>query len=388
MDEVISTQIGHAKLTLSLLLLHCILCHFTQAAYPLERDVDELTLISPSKRWIPFMERLARICLNDVKIKQFMTSIDALKCMTIRDTTSQCLATRYISGCILTNIHPNFLKYKYILPLYGGLPIQIIVHTQFSLNITLKHVNNVYFEHTGPSFEIMGRQDIDQNFSTVIIPNNSLEIIFYNPSIIEYNVAQHLNVTACHKLRANAMQFRRGYFLVTYFQIQVNTRARLSLDNITCLICKIIVYDGPNEKLPIIVKIGDTNQFQRVVASTFQVLIVIIEKVPQKDVLMTYSPIYKSKNFFNLTQYEYVEINFDNRTWCDGHSLFARSCVYTFHTYTRKQMRFSLIDSQFTEIYTTTKYNAGIAVFNHFHGTTENILELNYNFAVKNHFSK
>ena len=387
MDEFIFTKIGYLKFLLSFLLSYSIPCHIMQAAYPLERDVDELTRISPSKLWIPFMERLAKICLNDVKIKPSMTSIDVLMCVTIRGT-SQCLSTTYISGCILTNIHPNFLQYENMFPLFGGLPIQIIVHRQFSLNITVEHVNTVHFEDAGPSFEIMGGRYTEQNLSTVIIPSNNLEIIFYSPSSIEYNVAQHLNNTNFNKLRAHAMHFRLGYILVTCFQIQVDIGARLSLDNITCLLCKIIVYDGPNEKLPIIVKINYTNQFQTVVASTFQVFIVIIEHVPQKDVLMTYAPVYKTKTVFNLTEYEYIEINFDNSTWCDGHSWHARSCVYAFHTsvWSRRQIRFSLLDSQFTETYTTTKYKAGVIVFNHFNGTTEKIVKLNYNFAVKNSF--
>ena len=383
--ELISTQIRHVKRTLCLLLLYCILSQFTQAAYPLERDIDEFTRISPPKRWIPFMERLPRLCLNYVKTKKSITFTDALKCMTIRDT-SQCLATRIINGCILTRIHPNILKYQYILPLHDGLPIQIIVHIQFSLNVTVKQIGAAYSKDIGSSFKIMGRRYTEPNFSTLIFPNNSLKILFYGQSSIEYSVAQYLNATNYHQIKANALRFSRGFFLVTCFQIQVDIRARLSLDKITCLLCKIIVYDGPNEKLPIIVKIDDAGRFQRVVASTFQVFIVIIENVPQKDVLVTYSPIYKTKTVFNLTPYEYIEIRFDNSTWCNGLSWYARSCAYTFQTATRKQIRFSLINSQFTETYQPPKCQARIIIFNHFHGTTENILELDYNFARKKSF--
>ena len=381
MDELVPTKFGPVKLSLRLLLSFYIHCYVTQASYPLEKDVAELTSISPPKRWIPFMERLARTCINDVKNKKSMTFTDALKCMTVRDIF-QCLAAGFSGWCILTHIHPNILKYDHKFPLYRG--IHIIVHRQFSLNITVKYVSDVSFNDGGAAFEIMGRGYTGQNFSTLIIPRNRMKIIFYRESHIEYSVAQYMNVTNRHQIRANVMQFRRGYFLVTCLQIQVDIRARVSLDNVTCLHCKMIVYDGPTEKLPIIAKIYDANRFQRVVASTFQVFIVFIENVPQKDVLMTYSPIYKFKRVFNLTQYEYIGVSFDNNTWCDGHSRHARSCVYAFHTSTRKQILFSPEALLFTETYGTNKYKAAVIIFNHFQGITEDILELNYNFIVKN----
>ena len=380
MDEFIAYKMGHTKRTLIVLLLYTNHYHFTQAAYPLERDVAELTRVSPPKRWIPFMERLARICLNDVKIKEYMTLIDTLKCMTLKDTT-HCFDPRYPDGCMLIHYHPNILAYEDMAPFL--LPIHIIVHQQFSLNITVKHVSAAYYKYIRPSFEIVESGYTEQNCSTIIIPQNSIKIVLYDESSIEYSVTQYLNATDYHQIRSNVMQLAWGYFLVTCFQIQVDLRARLSLDSITCLLCKMIVYDGPNEKLPIILKIADADRFQRVVASTFQVFIVIIENIPQKDTLVSYSPVYNTKTVFNLTQDARNEIRFDNSTWCDGHSWYARSCVYTFHASAGKRIRFSLEDLQFKETERTTKYKAGIIIFNKFEGTTENIVELNLNLGLQ-----
>ena len=390
MDEFMPDESGRVKLKLSLLLLHSICFHFTYAAYPLERDVAELVKLSPPKRWIPFMQRLAKICLNEVKSKESMAATDVLRCLARRNTASpQCLSTHFISRtCKLTYIYSNTLKFGTEFRLQYGLRIQIVIHPKFSLNFTVKYIS---FTDTKLSFEIMGKTYSEQNFSTIIIPNNRMEIIFYGRSSMhfEYSVTQYLNVTNYHKLRANAMHFVRGYFLVTCFQIQVDIMARLSLDNITCSLCKMIVYDGPNEKLPIIVKNDDVHRFQRVVASTAKVFMVVIENVPEQDVLVTYSSIYKTNIAFNITEYEYTEINFDNYTSCNGHSRYARSCVYTFYTSARKQMKLSLTHLHFTEFtknFQTTTSKAGIIKFNHFRGVTEDILELNCNLMANNSF--
>ena len=371
MDEFRPPQISRVKLTLNFVLLYHIHYHSTRAAYPLERDVAELTGVSPPKRWIPFMERLAKICLNEIKAKESMTFTDALKCMTIREKP-YCSLKKNTWVCTLTHVYPNTLKVRG-LGHRKVLPIQIIVHRQFILNITLKYGHPV-------DFEILRERYTEQNFSTIMILNNSVKMAFFYSKvyIFEYSIAQKLNALVYDRVRANVMIFFWGDFQVTYFQIKVDIRARLSLEKIICLFCKIIVYDGPNENLPIIAKIDNAHRFQRVVASTFQVFVAVIKNVPQ-DFLMTYKPIYITKGVFNLTEYDNIELSFDNNTSCYGHSWYARSCVYTFLTSTHKQIRFSLKKLQFMKSYRYTKSLAGIIIFNDFHGTTENMLELNNN---------
>ena len=369
-------EFSRVKFKLIVLLLYYIHCHSTRAAYPLERDVAELTGVSPPKRWIPFMERLAKICLNELKAKESMTFTDALKCMTIRDTFqinkfSQC--SRSLHTCTLTHVYPNILKVQ-----IPGFPIQIIVHREFSLNITLKYGHHV-------EFGILGKRYTEQNFSTIMILNNSAKIEFFRAPevyiseyIFQYSIAQKVNTLIYDRVRASVMIFLWGYFQVTYFQIKVDIRARLSLDKIMCLFCKLIVYDGPNENLPIIAKMDNADRLQRVVASTFQVFVAVIENVPKQHFLVTYTTIYINEGVFNLTEYDNIELIFDNNTSCYGHSWYARSCVYTFYTSTHKQIRLSLKRLQFTKHLRNNRFIAGIIIFNHFHGTTESILELHY----------
>ena len=115
---------------------------------------------------------------------------------------------------------------------------------------------------------------------------------------------------------------------MTCFQIKVDAKARLSLGIITCVACNALVYDGPNERLPIIMKIRNISQAQRVVGSTFQVYLVITDYDYQQKSHMTYVPIYRKTAAFNLSRNEYHELSFDNNTHCYGTHL-LHACVYT-----------------------------------------------------------
>ena len=107
--------------------------------------------------------------------------------------------------------------------------------------------------------------------------------------------------------------------------------------------CKLLVYDGPTGKLPIIMKSNGTYKSQRIIASTFQVFVVLIEDVHQQKTVMSYAPIYMNTAVYNLTMKDNVEINFDNRTYCHGYSSYASLCVFTFYT-SGSKIRFSLKD--------------------------------------------
>ena len=368
--------IGYVKLILGLLLLHNFHSHATQAAFPLERDIAELSGISPPKQWICFMERVARMCLNDIKTKEYMTLTDTLKCMTKKES-SRCELWDYILGniyCSLLHILPNVLKCC-----FDSVRIQILVHQQFSLNVTVVDARRL--KQDKPYFVVMGNEYTGQNFSTLLSSDNMMEIYFLASTrlsiYIEFSVAETLHAINHRKIEANIMYIPWGFFLATCFHIQVDMRARLALDNVTCSPCKLIVYDGPNEKLPIILKI-DKERFQRVLASTFQVLVVVINNREHQQALLTYTPIYKTTTVFNLSIEEHLQQRFDNHTWCYGHSWSARLCVFTFYTSSRNKIRLSINDLEFQgqSDHRDIAFKAGVGVVDHLQGTTGNLLKI------------
>ena len=373
----------NVKFIYGFVILYYTYLNFTQAAFPLERDIAELLGVSQHKDWIIFMEKLARICFGDTKYKAVSSVIDVLKCVS-KSYTEKCLLKR--SGkCCLVRTYPNVLKYGY--QDTGARPrhyIQIILHQKFSLNITVVQSNLPY--RRGNIFRpariiIAGKRVLGPQYPiTFMHPNNTVVVAFdmlygNDHVLIEYSVAQKVNVKDIRLRRSETMPFLWSSFVVRMFHLRVDVRARLVFDVIFCVLCKLIVYDGPNERLPIIMKINDTYTSEKVVASTFQVLVVIAEDL-QQEKTMDFFPTYITTAVYNLTNDESREISFDNRTNCFGHSLSARLCVYTFYTSNLQKINFSLMSVQFTGIYSGKQTTAGLVLFHQHHGTTIKLFEL------------
>ena len=375
------------KTILGVLLLCYTYFKFTQAAFPLERDMAELVGGSQQKRWIVFMNKIASMCFNELNIKS-SSLIYVFKCIGKRHIY-KCVVTRFPS-CVLIHKYPNILEYRYRRS-PGHLKrfqhsIRISLHLHFSLNITVVHSNVLFAgqsSHGIAGFTIAGKRHSGLHYpNTFINSNNTIEVRFdmeeHNLVVIEYSVAQNLNVIDLPVMTVASSYYRWGYFLVRVFHILIDIRARLVLDVISCVFCKLIVYDGLNERLPIIMKINDTCISENVVASTFQVYVVVAENLHQQQMVMNYGPTYINTAVFNLTNDEYHVTRFDNSTSCSGHSLSARLCVYTFYTSTLGKIHFSLMDVHFTGNYQGKQFIAGIVLFNQGHGTTAKIFHLNH----------
>ena len=386
MDEIMSSKSFHVKYIYGVVVLCFVPLNFAQAAFPLELDVAELIRVSKHKHWIVFMEKLAMICSSDMESKALTNLIDVLWCMSKR-YTSKCLI-KCSWGCCLTRMYPNSLRY--ISPdMYGTLrhSIQIVLHLQFSINITVIHANVPYrqeFTYGSAGFTIAGNRFVGRQYPvTYMHPNNTVKVTFDmlydNHVLIEYSVAQKFNAKDLPLITPEAMSFLWSYLVVRTFHIRVDMRARLLFGVNSYVVCKLIVYDGPNEKLPIIMKINDTFVSENVMASTFQVFVVMAEDLQQEQTL-DYFPTYINTAAFNLTNDEHHEISFDNRTNCFGHSMSARLCVYTFQTSTLRNIHFSLMALQFTGSYQGKHFTAGIVLFNQGHGTTTELFELSHEF--------
>ena len=378
----------YGKYVFGVIFLYYTYFNFAQAAFPLERDVVELVGVSQHKNWIVFMEKLTRMCTSETKSKTLSSLIEVFRCMT-KHYINKCVI-RYFGNCCLIGRYPNVLRYVYMEMLAGTLLdehfIKIIVHRQFSLNVTVIYStvpNGMEFTYRSAGFTIAGKRFLGLQYPiTVMYPNNTVEVAFdmlsYNHVLIEYSVAQKLNGKDFRLRRSEAMPFLWSSFMVRMFHLRVDVRARLVFDVIFCVFCKLIVYDGPNERLPIIMKINDTYTSEKVVASTFQVFVVIAEDL-QQDKTMEYFPTYIETSMFNLTSNEHRKITFENRTNCFGHSMSARLCVYTFYTSALRNIHFSLRALQFTGNYLSKQFTAGIFLYNQGHGITAKFFQLNHN---------
>ena len=375
------------KTVFGILLLCFTYFKFTPAAFPWERDMSELVGGSQQKHWIVFMNKIVSMCFNKLKAKP-SSLINVLRCL-CKPHIYKCVATRYLS-CVLLHKYPNILVYMYRFS-PGHIDhfqhsIRISLHLHFSLNITVVHSNILLVgqrNHGIAGFTIAGKRHYGLQYpKTFMNPNNTIEVKFdmepKNFVVIEYSVAQNLNVIDLPLMTVESTYYLWGYFLVRAFNVLVDIRARLAIDVISCVFCELIVYDGFNERLPIIMKINDTRISEKVVASTFQVFVSVAENLNQQNMVLRYAPVYINTAVYNLTNDEHYEISFDNNTSCSGHSLSARLCVYTFYTSTLRKINFSLTDVQFTGSYHGTNLTAGIALFNQGQGTTAKIFEVSH----------
>ena len=385
MDGLISTKSFRLRLiSLILVVADHLLFHFTKAAFPIEQDLVEITGVSPFKRWIVFMEKRATTCLHDITPEGSKSLTSTLRCMTVKNKHSHCLYPYTRPDCVLIHTYPNILQ------VLCPWRIHIIVHQGFNLNITiLRYVDT--FEGPDMTNDITHLNIAGNTYTQLLYPftfmskSNSVEIkfprFFLMYSRIEYDVTQKFNFANFHQIETNTVYFSWGYFLVMSFRINVEMRARVALNNTFCLSCKLIVYDGPTGNLPVIKqrKSNGSNRFHRIVASTFQVFVVLVEDIQQQDIGITYAPIFINTAVYDISRNDYIEISFDNQTYCHGYSLSVRLCVFTFRTSSSDTIRFFLKELQFTGKHSGSQSAAGVVVFNHFNGTVEKMLQLNSN---------
>ena len=386
MDGITSSKAFHVKYICGVVFLYYTYLNFTRAVFPLEPDVAELVGDFQHKHWIVFTDKLARVCTSETKSKTLSSLIEVFSCMS-KHYTNKCFI-RNLRKCCLIRRYPNVLRYVYRGVFEETLQhiIQIIVHRHFSLNVTVIYAAVPYqmeFTYRSAGFTIAGKRFRGLQYPiTLMYPNNTVEVafdmLFENHVLIEYSVAQKLGLKDFRLRRSEAMPFLWCNYVVRMFHLRVDIRARLVFDVISCVLCKLIVYDGPNERLPIIMKINDTYTSEKVVASTFQVFVVIAEDLRQEKT-MHYFPTYIETAVFNLTNNEYREITFDNDTNCFGHSMFARLCVYTFYASALRKINFSFTALQFMGSYQGKQFAAGIVLYNQGQGATTNFFQLRYN---------
>ena len=210
---------------------------------------------------------------------------------------------RKYSSWRITHLYPNIVHVE------SDLSLQIIVHHSFNLNVTVMYYLHAYDPlPTGEFYlAISGKRYTRLVYPfTFMSSNNSLEITFPLNIVIflgiEYSIGQKFNHANYFQVEYIDMYLLWSYFLLTLFRIHVYMRARLALNTSSCLRCKLIVYHGPTGKLPILMKSKGTARYQKAVASTFQVFVVLIENVHQQDNIITFAPNYINTAVYNLSK--------------------------------------------------------------------------------------
>ena len=392
MYKLTSKNYAGMKCVLLVIASCCYYVYISNAAFPLEQDVKNIVTNSQPKRWIVFMERIGSKCLNDMKTKSPTSLMYILRCMIGKGMFKRCVMRLFRQPCILIQKYPNILEFVDLDNDFRQKFIQIFIHRQFNLNITMVRCNKPAVRGNGMGYHSIYFEIGEKKFRgphqavTVIIFQSTVRIKFNTgrsySAVIEYDVVQNPNKTNHPQMRENVLYFPWGGSLVICFQIKVDVIARLSLRIITCTICNVIVYDGPNERLPIITKISNTRQARWLVGSTFQVYVVITNDISREKSNITYAPIYRKTSVFNLSKNKYHELIFDNHTYCYGHSFSARLCVYTYNTVNPEKIRVTLTDLNFTGRYQGSSFAAGVFVFNYFGETLVKLMQFNGNLPL------
>ena len=373
--------------------------YYIWCIFPLEQDVAEMTGVSLSKSWMVFMEKRVQTCVLGLSRHRM---IGLLKCLAPKSATQLCFYKRnhFIKGrkkfsyCVLALMEPNILKVYSLFEYYRSITIK--VHKMFDINITVSlfryvhqdirrenRLSDVYMEIilNGSKHQYRGTR-YPWSF---IHTHHSLSIRFvrfrYHEVNLEYSILKRGVFREYSQLSLFAFSYILERYWMNYVHIRVDRRTRVALKLLPCLPCKIITYDGPNELLPTILRISKGMvKTKELIASTFQVFVVVIQVGKTSAMGLTYKPVYHSKSF-NYTKGTYKDIAFDNNTNCGGRCTLVRSCVYEIRSLNPLNFQLSIRNLFFNGIYRGSEF-AGFLLLADDGESTEAICEFYDIFAV------
>ena len=352
----------------------------TQGIFPLERDVNEMTEVSLPKTWLLFTERRIWTCLFGLSERPSFPLVDLLACTAFEIATEMCLAAKYngFSGqiyCVFMLGEPNIFKVFSFHNLDEI--ISIHVHQEFHINGTVtlfQHTADIRTEYglslvymelilNGSRYQYRGTR-LPWNF---INAHHSLSISFnhfrYHDVQLEYSIIHNGSNREYAQLPGKSLSYTIERYCVNHLHIRVDIRARVALNMAPCLLCKFIVYDGPNELLPTILRISKgITKLVQLKASTFQLLVVTISDQKLYATDISYKALYLTKETKNFTNDAYKAIAFGNNTDCGGHSILAQSCVYEITTQSPFNFHLKISNLLFDGIYRGSTFAAGFLV--------------------------
>ena len=378
-----------------ILLMICFLQIFpTNCIFPLERDVAKMTGLSLSKTWMIFMEKRAWACGNNLSRQRSSALMDFFICLTFRNNTSKvCLETPWDYRCSLRFEEPNIIRsFSGRESLYRT--INIKVHQQFHINGTVSRFRYVTYRKIDET-----KLRLSENFMELILngskhrysgnhypwsflnAHHSLSILFnffHDHEVnLEYNIIQKEAHLEYIWLSGKSLSYTNERYRINCVYIRVDVRARVALTFLSCLSCKSITYDGPNELLPVILNISKSLMTPiKLLTSTFQALIVVIHEHETSTMCnMSYQASYRSQNI-NFTKETHKNLIFDNSTNCDGYSFQVRSCVHVISSSVKFNFQLSIKKLSFYGIYRGSSFAAGMLVLTDNGKSVETICEL------------
>ena len=356
-----------------------------QCAFPLERDVNDVTGISQEKLWFVFTKRFVRTCFQALKNTN-SSIIDELRCLT-KSESEKCLPNK--NSCLLIKKEPNTLIYGIdISSMRNTVSISIKVHVMFFVNVTVIFFNtedalgnaNRYMEIN--LFKTSYRYHKRSHPWSVYGHSNTIKISFYKMLIgsvmLEYTIQQKYHSIGNHVSGTVSLIYSWGHFLVKSLQIIVDVQYRVEAYIWTCSSCHALIYDGPSAMLPMIFETSTSFRGPDfVLASTFQVFMVLIEGHHNNtNVLIRYNATYQPQIVTNLQQHEAYVVTFHNKTNCKSHTSISRACVFEISGSNIRNVDLSIQKINFQGLYSGAEFGAGLLVLNEIGGKTETVFKL------------
>ena len=371
-------------------MIYCLLPRGTLCAFPVERDVREITGFSPDKDWLVFMERRHWLCLRLLTQRLYFSLHDVLKCMAGgRDLNWRCL--RHDAHCnfkirglnILTNgissspTNPHLFNFTFN------------VHLSFSINVTIiffkpitSHCGNMCFErlgvgnrnnilpYTGPLYP---QTFVDSRSSMPV----SLSCANAGCIEIEYDVSTNYGDSRNIYGSSEASPlFLWAHFRGACFRFQVDIFANVVLFITPCISCKIIAYDGPSYVFPPIMQFtSGLKETAMINASTFLLFVLLVDNNELTNTSFFYKTDKVQARVKNVTTGNQL-IKSNNGSRCEnqtGHALF---CYYKFTSFYSQRIQLSLRKLRFHGQMPGGKLFAGVAVFDVIDGDIVKFCEL------------
>ena len=365
--------------TVILLLFHIYQISTTDGAYPIERDLKEITGMSGQRTWMIFLERHTWVCLRPLTNGIFTNLVDVLPCLAGKFTSKWRCRYRFFGTCYIIK-RGNQLKIR---KGYSG-RITFKVHMAFNINLTaINFRQNPRTEHDMDERHEESRKSTfsDTQYPWTFINDTNYVQWFVDSEqriLFEYSVSpRYPSTQGFYMARGVDISFPWNHFQVSLMRLQVNVITKLSIDIEPCQYCKLIVYDGPSQSFPPVLTISlGLQKPLRVYTSTSSAYLLSIYHWQRQDIRFRYAPEYIQPHQI-LLQGNTV-FRFGNDTKCSSNTSYAKLCLFKLLSNDSRGIRFSLPELRFHgKIF--GRLFAGLTIFDVTDGGLVKVCELNRN---------
>ena len=382
-------MITNSTKILFIVLIYSTLTRESNCAFPLERDLQEVTGISPPKDWIVFMERRIWLCWR-LLTKQLSVSLcEILQCVAGNITSGwRCINRAKRNEICMQglNAFTNGIE-----PRFWGTDVRVTfkVHQAFNINITVTFLTSFpsdgmrscsqrlelgnpgdMFTYTDPEYPV-----------TIVDHSNSMTLSLHCRNnhcvIIEYSVASpHVYTNIKYRMSEAPVSFKWSHFRIYLLRFQVHKIARVSLHIAPCTACKIMVYDGPSYCFPqIIEKKLELTKPSTVRASTFYLFAVLVHTEALWNTSFSYEPDFHETKAIHLSDMNEFTL-FNNGSQCRNPTHYIRLCLFKLKSPNTKRILLSIRQIDFEGRLHGSNLFACVAVFDVMDGSLVELFEL------------